>query len=176
MVAPDGVKTLITTSLGTVVVTEAPAGVIVAGWLFNTDVWSSGEVRATFENSQMTTASVPLAEGATVTLVAPDLEFAAYQMSIEPATGSVARASPASAYIFPALSVILLTVGLTYGPEPQATTIRLPLPVAGIVHVDGKVCVPQEVTWTRLMAGTGASRLIVAVWELLPRVAVTVAL
>ena len=144
--------------------------------MFNTDVWSSGEVRATFENSQMRAAPIPLAEGVMVRVVAPDMEFAAYQMSIEPATGSTARASPASAYIFPALSVILLTVGLTYGPEPQATTIRLPLPVAGIVHVDGKVCVPQEVMWTRLMGGTGAIRLMVAVWELLPRVAVTVAL
>jgi hypothetical protein len=172
--------------------------------LFNTDVWSSGEVRATFENSQMRAAPIPLAEGVMVRVVAPDMEFAAYQMSIEPATGSTARASPASAYIFPALSVILPTVALTSGPEPQATTIRLPLPVAGIVHVDGKVCVPQEVTWTRLMAGRacvrltvqlleppglntpglqvtldirpGATRLMVATWELLPRDAVTVAL
>jgi hypothetical protein len=204
VVAPDGVKTLITTSPGTVVVTEAPAGVVVAGWLFNTDVWSSGEVRATFENSQMTAAPVPLDEGVMVTVVAPDLEFAAYQMSIEPATGSAAKELPASAYRFPVLSVIPLTLGLTPGPEPHATTIRLPLPVAGIVHVDGKVCIPQEVTWTRLAAGkacvrlmpqlleppgpknaglhatpetcSGAIRLTVAVLELLPRVAVMVAL
>jgi hypothetical protein len=83
--------------------------------------------------------------------------------------------------------------------------MRLPLPVAGIVHVDaGKVCGPQEVTWTRLMAGTawlrlrpqlleppgskvaglqakpetstGATRLTVVVCRLPPRVAVTVAL
>jgi hypothetical protein len=81
----------------------------------------------------------------------------------------------------------------------------LPLPVAGIVHVEvGKLCGPQEVTWTRLMAGMacvrlrlqlleppgpktaglqarvdsrrGDSRVIAAVCELLPRVAVTVAL
>ena len=133
------------------------------------------------------------------------MEFAAYQMSIEPAAGSVAQALPASVYAFPALSVIPRTVGSTSGAEAQPTTIRLPFPVAGIVHVDvGNVCGPQEVTWTRLMAGgacvklrlqlleppgpktvglqakvgpcTCASRPTVAVCELPPRVAVTVAL
>src|SRR5579863_2752928 len=86
----------------------------------------------------------------------------------------------------------------------QPTTMRLPLPVAGIVQVEvGKVCGPQEVTCTRLMAGrgcvrlreqllnppgprvaglqdtpeikTGASRLMLAVCELPPSVAVMVA-
>ena len=109
--------------------------------------------------------------------------------------------------MFPALSETLLTVTEVATPPPacQPTTIRLPLPVGGIVQVDvGKVCGPQEVTCTRLMAGracvrlrlqlleapgpkadglhatpdtsTGAARLIVAVCELVPKVAVTVAL
>ena len=81
----------------------------------------------------------------------------------------------------------------------------MPLPVAGIVQVDvGNVWGPQEVTWTRLMAGkacvrlrlqmleppgprtaglqaraetrTGASKLNVAVCELVPRDAVRGAL
>src|SRR5579863_9292285 len=99
----------------------------------------------------------------------------------------------------------MVTGVLSPAPACQPTTIRLPLPVAGIVQVEvGKVCGPQEVTWTRLMAGTGwlrltlqllkppgpridgpqarlesrtgATRLITAVCELAPRVAVTVAL
>jgi hypothetical protein len=142
--------------------------------------------------------------GVIVNVVAPDPLFMAYQTSATvPAVVSTERAAPASVYELPALSVTLLIV--TDAPACQPTTIRLPLPVGGIVHVEvGKVCGPQEVTCTRLMAGracvrlrlqllappgprvdgpqvspdtsTGVRRLIAAVCELLPRVAVTVAL
>jgi len=146
--------------------------------------------------------------GVMVNVVAPDTLFPAYQRSAtDPVSASTDRAAPASTYAFPALSVILLMVTAVLMPPPpcQPTTIRLPLPVAGIVHVDaGKVCWPQEVTWTRVMAGNpcvrltvqlleapepklaglqlsddiwlGANRPIAAVCELPPRVAVTVAL
>jgi hypothetical protein len=44
--------------------------------------------------------------------VAPDRLFFAYQMSaMKLAVASTAREFPASRYVFPALSVILLTVG-----------------------------------------------------------------
>src|SRR5580704_4258031 len=142
--------------------------------------------------------------GVMVNVVAPGRLFMAYQTSAtDPATVSTERAVPASAYVFPALSVTLLTLSEVAMPPPAChpTTIRFPLPVDGIVQVDvGKVCGPQEVTCTRLMAGracvrlrlqlleapgpktdglqptpdtsTGAKRLIVAVFELVPRVAV----
>jgi hypothetical protein len=146
--------------------------------------------------------------GVIVRVVPPDALFLAYQKSTtDPGVMSKERAAPASVYVFPALSVTLLIVTDVATPPPacQPTTIRLPLPVGGIVHVDvGKVCGPQEVTWTRLIAGracvrltpqllkppgprvaglhdkvetdTDATRLIVAVCELVPSVAVTVAL
>jgi hypothetical protein len=57
-----------------VVVTEAPVGVVVAGWLFKTDVWSKGEERSTFENSQITPPPVdPDGFGVMVNVVAPAL-------------------------------------------------------------------------------------------------------
>ncbi len=62
------------TTPGTVVVTEAPDGVVVAGWLFRTEVWSSGDVRFTLENSQITAPPVePLGFGVIVNVVAPAL-------------------------------------------------------------------------------------------------------
>ena len=102
------------------------------------------------------------------------------------------------------VTLLMVTDVSTPAPDCQPTTIRLPFPVAGMVQVDvGNVCGPQEVTLSRLMAGTacvrvtlqlveppglnavglqatpdtrtGASRLIAAVCEPLPRVAVTVA-
>jgi hypothetical protein len=157
----------------------------------------------------MTAAPFVMVElGVIVNVVAPDTLFFAYQKSAtDPAAMSTERAAPASAYVFPALSVTLLIATDVAMPPPacQPTTIRLPLPVGGIVHVDvGKVCGPQEVTCTRLIAGracvrltlqlleppgpktdglqatpdtrTGAIRLITAVCELVPNVAVTVAL
>src|ERR1700693_6267264 len=124
------------------------------------------------ENSQVTAASpVTVTLGVMVNVVAPDALFRAYQTSdTDPVIESTERAAPASTYAFPALSVILLRVTDVLMPPPpcQPTTIRLPLPVAGIVHVDaGKVCDPQEVTWTRLIAAADATRLIVALAELL---------
>jgi hypothetical protein len=96
--------------------------------------------------------------GVIVNVVAPDTAFMAYQTSAtDLAAESTERAAPASAYVFPALSVTLLIATDVSTPPPvcQPTTIRLPLPVAGIVQVDvGKVCGPQEVTWTRPIAGT----------------------
>ena len=85
-----------------------------------------------------------------VNVVAPGTLFLAYQTSATvPAAVSTESAAPASAYVFPALSVTLLIVTGVAMPPPacQPTTIRLPLPVGGIVQVDvGKVCGPQEVT------------------------------
>jgi hypothetical protein len=199
----------ITTSPALVVVTAAPDGVPVAAWLLRMADWSSGAAMSAPENSQITAAApVTVTLGVMVNVVAPDALFRAYQTSAtDPVIASTDRAAPASTYAFPALSVILAIVTAVLMPPPpcQPTTIRLPLPVAGIVHVDaGKVCEPQEVTWTRLMAGSpcvrltvqlleapelklaglqlsddicpGASRLIAAVCELPPNVAVTVAI
>jgi hypothetical protein len=62
------------TTPAAVVVTEAPVGVVVAGWLFKTDVWSKGEERSTFENSQITPPPVdPDGFGVMVNVVAPAL-------------------------------------------------------------------------------------------------------
>src|SRR5208283_2540730 len=92
-----------------------------------------------------------------VNVVAPDTLFFAYQTSAtDPAAESTESEEPASAYVFPASSVTLVMVTGVKTPPPacQPITIRLPLPVAGMIQVDvGKVCGPQEVTWTRLMAG-----------------------
>ena len=102
------------------------------------------------------------------------------------------------------VTLAMVTVGSPPAPDCQPTAIRLPLPVAGMVQVEvGKVCGPQDVTWTRLMKGracerltlqlveppgprtaglqatpesvTGDTRPRLASWELAPRVAVTVA-
>jgi hypothetical protein len=48
----------------------------------------------------------------------------------------VARAVPASTYALPALSVIPLIVGAVPHDDDHATTIRLPLPVDGVVQAE----------------------------------------
>jgi hypothetical protein len=86
-----------TASTGAVVVTEAPEGVLVTGWLFKTATWSKGDTVATPENSQMTAAPLfPLGFGVMLTLVAPDVLFGAYQMSTILAEESTALALLAS--------------------------------------------------------------------------------
>jgi hypothetical protein len=76
-------ETETTTSPADVVVTGAPEGVVVAAWLFKTAVWLRGAVVFTPENSQMTAVPrVPLGLGVIVSVVAPELLFLAYQMSI----------------------------------------------------------------------------------------------
>ncbi|MCC6344046.1 MAG: hypothetical protein IT166_17725 [Bryobacterales bacterium] len=57
-------------------------------------------------------------------------------MSIIPTVAeSTARAFPASVYVFPALSVTLLIVGVVPNTDDHATTMRWPLAVAGMVQV-----------------------------------------
>jgi hypothetical protein len=73
-----------------------------------------------------------------VSVVAPATLFFAYQRSAtDPEAESTERAVPACVNVFPALSVILVIVTDVPAPTPdcQPTTIRLPLPVEGIVHV-----------------------------------------
>ena len=55
---------------------------VVADWLFNTDVWSRGEKGSSPENSQITAVpEVPEGLGVIVMTVAPATLFCAYHMS-----------------------------------------------------------------------------------------------
>jgi hypothetical protein len=113
------------TSDAEAVVTDAPEGVVVAAWLLNTDVWSRGDAVSTPENSQMTAPPlVAVGLGVIVTLVAPAVLFFAYQMSTMSSEVMTAIALPASVYTLPALSLILLTVGVAPQLEDHATTIK----------------------------------------------------
>jgi hypothetical protein len=94
---PDGTSVEIITSEAEVVVTEAPDGVAVAAWLLNTDVWSSGDVVSTPENSQMTAPPlVAVGLGVMVNVVAPAVLFLAYQISTMSSDVIADRALPAS--------------------------------------------------------------------------------
>src|ERR1700733_5703732 len=144
-----------TTSTAAAVVTGAPAGVEVAGWLFKTATWSRGVAMFTPANSQITAVPVvPTGFGVIVRVVAAEVLFLAYHKSIIVlAAESTAFAVGASAYALAALSVMLAIV---VAPPPlldaHATTIRFPLPVAGIVQtVAGNGPGPQVSTYTRLI-------------------------
>ena len=60
---PDGTNREMITSFAAPVVMEAPEGVVVAGWLFKTEVWSRGDTVSAPENSQIIAAPVPLVDG-----------------------------------------------------------------------------------------------------------------
>ncbi len=95
-----------------------------------------------------------LALGVMTTDVAPAVEFFAYQMSFQSITAvSTDRAAQASTYALPALSVMrqIVVAGVHPFVVCQPTTIRCPLPVAGIVQLPGNVAGPQFVTFTRLI-------------------------
>ena len=114
---------------------------------------SKGAFGSTPENSQITApAPVTAALVVIVRVVAPAVEFLAYQMSFSvPMFVSIDRAAPASAYTFPALSVMVVMVVevLTFAPICHPTTNRFPLPVAGIVQVvPGRFPGPQDVACT----------------------------
>ena len=101
-------------------------------------------------NSQITASpTVPLGFGVIVRAVAPAVPFLAYQMSAVPVL-AMALAFPACAYALPTLSATPLVVAFEPGPEDQATTIRFPAAVAGMVQVVGNAAAPQDVMWTKL--------------------------
>jgi hypothetical protein len=86
------------TSAGDEMITAAPDGVVVEGWLFSVDVASRGTAVSIPENSQITTAPLDtVALGVIVMEVAPGVLFFEYQTStIEPLFVSMDRAGPAS--------------------------------------------------------------------------------
>ncbi len=84
-----------------------------------------------------------------VRVVAPAMLFLAYQMSAVPVLAT-ALALPAWTYALPALSETVLVVAFEPGPDDQATTIRFPAAVAGMVQAVGNAAAPQDVMWTKL--------------------------
>jgi hypothetical protein len=150
----DGIIIEMITSPAEVVVMGAPVGVVVAGWVFRIAVWSKGAVVSTLDNSQMTASPVlAVGLGVIVTVVAPALLFFAYQIStIRFADELTALAFPASTYVFPALSVTLLMLGLAPCAEAQPTTIKWPLPMEGTGQVvAGNAPGPQGVIFNKLI-------------------------